>query len=434
MIMSISNTTRRQALRTFAAVLMLVALNASAQFIFFRDTLDEGVITGFLTSYTDGEDYMLRAEELAEGGGFGEALCDGMRMPGYPIFLSIFVKLSERPAPVVRIVQILLSSSLILTFWMIISSLTRSTAAALAGASLCALWLPFYYFSPVLYAETLCIVLTSLFMLSLTGLDLRRPIRSLIMPSVLIAALTYMKPNLILLLPALLVLLARPAAEKAFRPGLRSFLAPVLIVMLLLAPWTVFVSRCQRSPVILTTHGGWNLFLGTGGGHQYSEARHQGSIPTRVWKALDLHDDDDSSGLYAAVSPSMRARADSDYRRKALERWKRQPLKLTAYGFSKVLHIFGFSLRGPRDLIIMLHFLISVSFSIMLWKRRKWRVWSLLLWSVTIIVAAQAFVFLGELRFKTVLFDLPALVVCVLGLLILVQQIFPSRSRPVIER
>jgi hypothetical protein len=421
----------RQAFQAFIVVSVIIALNVTAQLVFFRHTLNEGAVTGFLPVYTDSEDYMQRAEGLAGGDGFGEVFCDGLRMPGYPVFLSLFIKVFEKPAAAVRIAQMLLSSSLILMCWLTISSLTRSVAAGLAGALLCSLWLPFYYFSPVLYAENVCIALVGILVLALSGFDLKHPVRSLIIPSVLTALLIYMKPNHILLLPAFMALPVGMAAEKGLIPGARFLVVPALIVMILLAPWTLFVSRCQHSPVMLTTHGGWNLFLGSGGGRLYSSAEQQGSLPTRAWHYLGLRDAEDSNAAYVAIPSSMRAEADRAYRNKALERWKRQPLKLTAFGASKILHVFGFSLRGPRDLIVMLHFLISIGFSILLWKRRKWREWSMLLWAITIIIAAQSFIFLGELRFKTGLFDFPALVVSVLGSFVLLQQIFQSRSRSI---
>ena len=424
--MRIFNRPFRQASRALIAVSVIMALNIAAQLILFRHTLSEGAVTSYLPVYTDSADYMGRAERLADGDGFGEVFCNGLRMPGYPLFLALFARLAGNPAPAARIVQILFSSSLILMCWMLLSTLTRSATASLAGALLCALWLPFYYFSPVLYAESLCIVLMGLLLLALSRFDPHRPVRTLVFPAVLTAALIYMKPNHILLLPVLMVFCAQ-AAGKGLRSGARIFLVPALIIMMLLAPWTIFVSRCQQAPVMLTTHGGWNLFLGSGGGHQYSSAAQQGSLSTRAWKYLELRDEEDSNAGYEAVPFGIRAQADREYRNKAIERWKQQPLKLTVYGLSKLLHVFGFSLRGPRDVIVMLHFLISTAFSIILWRRRRWREWSLLLWSITIITAAQAFIFLGELRFKTVLFDVPALVVSVLGLLVILQRIFPSR-------
>jgi len=119
---------------------------------------------------------------------------------------------------------------------------------------------------------------------------------------------------------------------------------------------------------------------------------------------------------YNNVPPEERAAADKELRRLALGRWKRAPLALSINGAAKVLHSFGFSLRGIRDWAVLLHFIAAMAASTLLWRRRRRREWALLLWMCAIVVAGQAFLFLGELRFKTILFDFPALIVIVLGL------------------
>ena len=109
MMMSTFRTPYRQKIRTAAAVFAIFVLNVSVQSVFFRHTLSEGTVTSLLPSYTDSIDYMRRAEGLARGEGFSEMFCDGLRMPGYPAFLSLFARVFARPEPAVRVAQILLS-------------------------------------------------------------------------------------------------------------------------------------------------------------------------------------------------------------------------------------------------------------------------------------------------------------------------------------
>lgn len=419
---------RRQVLILGTAV-MLFALNMLVQTIVFRDTFGEGINTDYLKPYTDGEDYMGRAYKLARGEGFAAALSNGVRMPGYPVFLSPFAALLERPARAVRIVQVVLSSAVILLAWLLLSSLMRSRGKALWCAAVFALWIPFYYFSPVLYAETASIFLVGLFCYSLARFDPERPMRTSLPPAIITAALVYLKPNHILLVPVLFLFLVYVSRRKGIPHGAKLMLIPVVVVILLLAPWSVFVSRCQHSFVPLTTHGGWNLYLGSGGSLAHTAPWAEGSLTTRAWKRLHLKDAGASENVYARYPRGMRAQADRYFRARGLERWRRRPLALTAYGAAKILHSFGFSFRGPRDLIVMLHFIGSMAFSVYLWKRRRWKEWALLLWMITIVITAQSFFFLSELRFKTVLFDFPALVVSVLGISVLLESNLLARLR-----
>jgi hypothetical protein len=410
------------------AVLALFALNALGQAAIFRATFVDEISTGYLKPYTDGEDYMGRAYELARGEGFTAAFRDGIRMPGYPALLALFAGLLDKPVRAVRMAQVVLSSAVILLAWLLLSSLLRSRAKALFCAGVFAVWAPFYYFSPVLYAETASIFLIGLFCYALALFDPGRSPWTSVPAAITAAALVYLKPNHILLVPVLLVFLVYVSRRGGARRRAKIALIPVVVVICLLAPWSIFVSRCQDSFVPLTTHGGWNLYLGTGGGLANTKPWARGSLPTRAWNSLNLKDLEHPEGAYGRYPAEMRARADRDFRTRALERWKRRPLALTAYGAAKMLHVAGFSFRRPRDVIVMLHFIGSLILSVYLWKRRRWREWALLLWMIAIVVMAQAFLFLPELRFKTVLFDFPALVVSMLGICTLLES--GSLARP----
>jgi hypothetical protein len=398
------------------AVAALVVINILAQTVLFRQSLGEGDIASRMQPYTDAEDYMGRARRLAEGDGFSSVFRDGIRMPGYPLFLALFSAAGDDQARAVRIAQIVLSASIIALAYLCLSTLAPGGPLPLVGAVLAAFWLPFYYFSRVLYAETPSIICVALLCMLLSRFDPDRPLRILLPAAAVTAAAVYLKPNLAVLLPVLLTFAAF-ATARAGRPlGPVTLLAPVVLIAALVAPWTIFISAEQGRFVPLSTHGGWNLYLGSGGGNAYDKQWAEGSLPEKIWERLGLRDSGSASGEYDRVPATERAAADARMRRLAAQRWRAAPAKLTAYGIAKVLHSFGFSLRGPRDYAVALHFAAAMAASIVLWTRRRYREWALLLWAFAIVVAFQAFLFIGELRFKTVLFDFPALIVITLGI------------------
>ena len=99
-----------------------------------------------------------------------------------------------------------------------------------------------------------------------------------------------------------------------------------------------------------------------------------------------------------------------------------------SHGISKVLHCFGFSFRHLRDALFVVHFVAAMFLSVYLWRRELYREWCVFLWAVVGITALQAFVFLPNQRFKTILFDYPAILVAVLGLVELFRSGQPDRS------
>ena len=99
------------------------------------------------------------------------------------------------------------------------------------------------------------------------------------------------------------------------------------------------------------------------------------------------------------------------YGQLALQRWRSRPWALTMLGFCRILHGLGFSFRGYYDYMIALFTIISIAASVALWKWGKYPQWVLVFWTATLLYAAQAFVFMGDIRFKIVVVDLSALFV-----------------------
>jgi hypothetical protein len=97
--------------------------------------------------------------------------------------------------------------------------------------------------------------------------------------------------------------------------------------------------------------------------------------------------------------------------RKARAIWSERPIAESLHGAAKVLHAFGFSLRGARDALLALFFVAAAVAAATLRKRPEARPWVVFFGLCVVTVALQAFVWLPNQRLKTVLFDLPALLI-----------------------
>ena len=60
-------------------------------------------------------------------------------------------------------------------------------------------------------------------------------------------------------------------------------------------------------------------------------------------------------------------------------------------------------------------YLASTIYSVFLWRNGRCRPCCVFFWAVTAVAAAQMFVYLPNQRFKTVIFDLPALLMVIVG-------------------
>lgn len=387
-----------------ALCLLLFLGNLSAQLYLQRGALDDGVENRSSPSSTDTRDYLRRAEIWADGsgsGGFTAAFEDGYRTPAYPLYLAAFLSFSTTPLRAARTTQVLLTAGIVLLAFLTLVNLRESPAKALGGAALVAAWPPLYHFSPILIAEA-----CSLFGLALLLYALSRPpsprLHFLVLP-LLLAALTYLKPNhALFLVPVALFLWMRATRGAAA--------ACALAFLLLIAPWMAFV-RAQGGPFGMSTASGINLYLGSVAPPEGSDA---GTLPARygAWTGMPR-----AEARVLDRSTEEKAGAESAHLGGlARSAWREAPLRTAGYGFAKVLHGFGFSLRGIRDIALVALFAASLWASARLWKEGSRRAWVLLFWGFLLAAAAQMFLYLPNQRFKTVAFDLPALLMLALAL------------------
>lgn len=401
-----------------ATCLGLCALNLVLQLAWHRGALGDGILSSRHPASADALEYARAAGTLARGFGeaglagfaraFGEAFGDGWRMPGYPLFLALFQG-ADAPWRAARLAQILLTVPLGAIVFIILRSARARPLAALVGGLLAALWLPLYHYSPALLAEAPSLALMGALLAALAA---RKPT----LAGTLVAALAYLKPNhLLLLLPVALFLLADAGdGTRPLSPSLRARLARVLIAAAvtaaLVAPWSLYLSRRHDGFVPLTLNGGYNLLLGTGRIAQGDPE----ALPRRAAKALGLQATEDA-GADPDGEPTARAAAWSAEARRL---WAERPFALSLHGGAKVLHAFGFSLRGGRDALLASFTIAAVLAGAWLWRRgkRSARPWVLFAAGCALAVAAQAFAYLPNQRLKTVMFDPAALVVIGLAL------------------
>jgi hypothetical protein len=398
-----------------ALALLLTAVVFWAQILLFGDGLNNQVLNHYTPKSAHATDHVERAQELAGGGGFSEAFGDGRRMPGYPVFLSWFVGAFQHPFLVARFVQVFLASLIVAFAFLTMCDLFKSQGWALLGAVAFALWFPFYVHSLALSPETL-----SLFFFALFCYLLARPQlvdSRMHLPSMMVLAV------LVYLNPVLALLFVPFAAVLEYRRGGGgtgvTIMGPLVVLVVLILPWTIWVSVKNDTFIPLTTSTGYNLYAGTGVTSRVdttSATWKTPDMPRASVETLQLAD----AGLVAAVqrdtvgvSPAGQNLA---YARTALGVWTKRPGKTTSYGVSKVLHAFGFSFRHTRDTLMVVQLVLSMFVSAFLWRRRLHREWCVFFWVVAATAALEAFLFVPSQRFKSVIFDLPALLIVVLGL------------------
>jgi hypothetical protein len=346
------------------------------------------------------------------GPGFAAAFADGRRMPGYPLLLAAFVATCEQPWWAARLAQTALASLVVVLAAALVWRVGRDLGASLGAAILVAAWPPSTMFAPVLIAESVSAVLVAcLLLVLLPPAPGRIGLGGAALAAAVCLALVAVKPNHALLLPLVALWLAAAAPPRApprvLRPAL--FLG---VVALGVAPWAAFVSRAQERFVPLTTTLGENLLLGTGCAALAADGSARGTVFAAAAERLGLADPD----LAAAERPAgdRAAAASAELAAQAAARWRERPGALSLYGLSKVVHAFGGSRRGIGDWASLLLSVASLAAAVTLWRRRQHRRVVVLLAALGSLVAAQAFVFLPDQRFRVVAFD--SLAACTLAL------------------
>jgi hypothetical protein len=404
--------------KEFALVAALFVSGVAFYHYAFEHYLDNEIINTYRPA-GDAQDYVSKARTLVNEGNFKKAFADAYRTPGYPLVLSLSYYLFDKPLLAQRYFQLVLASVIPVVFYFILVTLFRSGLLAIIGFLIALLYPPLWYFVPVLTPETLCVFVISILHLLIARYIDMRSLRTIVLISISIVILVSLRPNLLGLYLPVLVVIWYPCRYERKNAILHTTISAAIVIVLVL-PWSVFISVANQALLPLGTNQGLSLYRGTvplEGGVSVPKGA---SLPEKVAAQLglynDLHSIDDyleGGDLKNWEKYSKRHRI---YQRMALEKWTSRPIVMSIFGISKVLHSFGFSGRDFRDIAFMLHFMAALVFSLYLWKQKQYREWCLLFWCVLVVTSLHAFVFPHDQRYKTVLFDVSALLIIAIGI------------------
>jgi hypothetical protein len=399
---------RRRGLVPLIIVVLTVA-HALVLSLVFNPYLDNQPVNQYSSQRGDAYDYIERAQILANSGSFSDAFRDRYRMPGYPLFLSIFFRMTEEPLRVARIAQVLLSSLVLPLSYVVLRCGGLGIIPALCSCAMFGLWPPIYYFAPILLPESLSITLIAALLATLSIASIRATFVAVLGVAALVAFLTYLKPNhLLMLLPCLAFLgcLGVPRPKRlVVSAGI------VALLMVAIAPWFMFLSTETATLMPLTNAQGKNLLQGTGAAVEpISDALHD-----RVARALSLYDPQ-AQAIYEGTGDQRQLagiQEDMGFRI-----WRARPVATALYGLAKCGHTLGFSLRDPRDVLNAFLSMASFASAILLVSRRQPRIrpWVAYYFTTLAVVLGQAFLFLPNQRFKVVTFDFPAMIIAALAI------------------
>lgn len=372
-----------------AEFVLISGLSMLLQMIILGKYLTNTVLSSFLPSASDAEDYLGRAR-IWSTIGFSAAFEDLWRMPGYPaVIVMMQAVFPSFPFLALRLLQML---AIAISVGLIKLTLDRLVSRNLSLIfSVFFLFLPTWYFSPLLLPESLTtLTFTSiLYCLSTIKSKSVKPLQ-IVLISLLLALSVYLRPNLIfLVLPIIIFLFFKIQARKIELISIFIFL-----LFVFLSPWLTFTKTQHPGFIGLTSNLGINAYIGTGmvlnydGGILSSSAMHWGVDPKS--HPNDLID----------LDPTLpRVEQSKILTEKAVEIWRERPLKQIGYGVDKFL--IAFSLKGTSTASWFLAVFVLSSFfsSFRVMAEQHSRAWGGLYITTILLLATQAFFLQADRRY-----------------------------------
>jgi len=374
---------------------------------------------------------------------FIRSLGDAYRLPVYVIFQSFFVKFFENPIASIKIAQIILSSLLIPLSFSISRHLSRSDNTSLFVSVVVALWLPLHVYSLNLTGETFSIFLYAIFLLLIVKYFRNRGNKYLYFIGLVLGLMTLTKSNHILILISLFVMLLY--LHKNITESLISTVKTSFVVLLVVAPWSYFVSTHNNTTILTSVLGPQALVRYNGlrvqpkdtilgktidKYHLYNEIDYKKfnsvyKIRPNLCKGIiiqhllnnkkDSREKKSYLGEAECYEWADQSELINSSRNSVMEiyykQWSDRPFGTVMYGIAKVAHAFGASFRGLKDYMSLLLFAASFISAFLLWKKNLYRDFVIFYWASLMTFSINAFLLMGFIRYRVIFFDLVAVII-----------------------
>ena len=406
---------------------IVILLNISLQLFSFRHYLNNEIVSSFQPSGSDAIDYVKKAEVLFYENNFTEAFKDGWRLPGYPFILYLCYCISGivgvKPLLLIKIIQLIATAFIPYFLYKAQLQFTGNKRTSYIVLLLACIYIPFYYFTPQVLAESIALLLISILIWQLSYLaNNKYNIQRVIIVAILISILVYLKPNLILLTIPVLFLISYKF-KMFIRPNVLGFTYityTVFIIVISLVPWLLFISNQNNRFIPLATTSGCDMVIGVG-----IPLNTLGSDQSSIVYDFEIKNNLPADIVFVSNKKGKTlAQQNSEYQKEALSIWKKRPWVTFKYGIIKILHGFGFSFRGIKDYLSLLVLLVSFLSLIIQLKNKENKYLSILYLSVIFIYSIQTIVYIPDMRMRIVLFDIPA----ILLIAVLINRFIPKNE------
>lgn len=313
--------------RTTTILLAIIILGAILRF--FWSTQNPIILPG----NNDPSDYSTLAQNLLQYKAYGYPLANNQfkhtafRPPGYSFFLSLIYACCDINNQLVKSVQIILDLLTILMIFLLAKKIF-SPKKALIAAFIYAVIPEVIFFTASLHSETL-----SVFLLITMTYFLSRKTKGAIAASGICWGLLCLTRPIFIFIPLIVI-----ATETIPNFRSRKYFSRIMIFCLMgfltILPWTIRNYHIAKKFILVSTNGGFNLFLGN---NPYVEnGRALGWPPQEYLERMQLKDN-----IYHAPSATAEYLLDTKFKQAALawifHNWK----DFFRLYFDKLVHLLG---------------------------------------------------------------------------------------------
>lgn len=389
---------------------LLFICSVILQFILLGKYINSNVMSDLHPFFGDSNEYADSLKHWVTTGDFVSTFNSGLRLPGYVSFMLLCYRLaiffSCNPFIFIRIIQLILSAFIPFFSYKAIFNFTASHGKSLLGGIITCLYFPFYYFVPAIAAESVSLFFIAILMYQISFVGIKNiSIKNIFFIAVNIALLTYFKPNHILfLIPVGILLINKNQFFSVyFFSALIKPSVLILLVVVFMLPWVIFISTQNKMFIPLSTPSGINMVIGTG-----IALNGNPDTTTLTYKYEKKYNLIADTVFVSTEKKLSIAEMNKIYQKNASTIWKHRPWITFKYGLIKIAHSIGLGFRGLKDYLSFL-LIIPALLIICLSKKFRYNNRNLVILTAVLFILStiQMFIYFGDMRFRILMIDMP---------------------------